>query len=243
MPQVAESDVQFPGLDVMLKGFLVYPEGARSRPGVLVHPEAYGLTDQLKEVARRLAHQGYSVLAFNQYSRQPEAPIGAPYEVISQYSRRITDRVALMDLDATLAYFRSLSAVDPERVGVLGFCSAYPIVLACHDVRLRACVSFYNQVRYQEKYNADASVSPLDRIPGIWCPFQGHYGDNDVAVSVDDITLLESTLKRFGKAYDLHVYPGAPHGFFNETRPDYRQTYAETAWSRVLEFLGVHMGK
>ena len=241
MPALTEKDVRIPGTDVTVRGFLAHPEGASGLPAVLIHPEASGLIDQVRDVARRLAAEGFVALAFDCYSRQPDAPAGAPYEEIVQYYRRITDREELLDLDAALLFLRGLGEVDAERIGVTGFCSGYPIVLSCHDLRLRACVSFYNQLRYSADANADLAVSPLDRIADLWCPFQGHYGAEDGAVPPDDVDALRAGLTRFGKTFELNVYEGAGHGFFNETRPAYHRPSAELAWERTLAFFRKHL--
>ena len=209
---------------------------------MLVHPEASGLTDQIRGVARRLANEGYSALVFDLYSRQPEAPVGAEFDVVVKSYLKITDRMAIMDMDAAMAFFRGLSIVDPERIGVIGFCSAYPIILACHDPRIAACVSFYNQIRYAEGVNAELAVHPIDRVANLWCPWQGHYGDNDIAVSMSDIRDMEARLGEFQIPYELYTYPGAPHGFFNEQRPEHDRLAAETAWPRVTRFLRENLG-
>ena len=239
-PTLIQSNVQIPGRGVVIKGFLAYPEGAIGLPGVVIHPGAPGLTDDLRGVAKRFADAGYAALVYDLYSRQPDAPAGAPYMEIAPYYKKITDKTALMDLDSAMEYFRSLNVVDPERTGILGFCSAYATVFACHDVRLRACISFYSQVHYVEEANADTTVSPIDRIPSLWCPFQGHYGDDDTVVSMDEVNQLESALKKYAKQYEMHTYPGAPHGFFNEGNR--HQPSADLAWPRVLDFLRTHLG-
>ena len=239
-PTLIQSNVQIPGRDVVIKGFLAYPESSERLPGVMVHPGAPGLTDEVREVAKRFANEGYAVLAYDLYSRQPDAPTGAPYMEIVPYYKKITDRTSLMDLDSAMDYFRSLSVVDADRTGIIGFCSAFPTVFACHDLRLRACISFYNQVYYGEEANADATVSPIDRISSLWCPYQGHYGDNDAVIPVDEVNQLESALQKYGKQYEMHIYPGAPHGFFSAA--NYDGPSAELSWQRVLDFLKTHLG-
>ena len=239
-PTLIQSNVQIPGRGVMIKGFLAYPEGSGSLPGVMIHPGAPGLTDEVRGVASRFADEGYAALAYDLYSRQPDAPTGAPYMEIVPYYKKITDRTSLMDIGSAMEYFRSLSVVDAERTGILGFCSAFPTVFACHDLGLRACISFYNQVYYGEEANADATVSPIDRIPSLWCPYQGHYGDNDAVIPVDEVNQLESALQKYGKQYEMHVYPGAPHGFFSAA--NYHEPSAELSWSRTLDFLKTHLG-
>ncbi len=242
MPALVESNVLIPGSDVVIKGFLAYPEGGSNLPGVLVHPEATGMSEQLKGVARRLANEGYAALAYDCYSRQPDVVPGTPYMQIVPSYRKIRDDQALIDLDATMAYFRELPVVDADRTGVIGCCSAYPIVLACHDPKLRAAVSFYNQIYYSEGVNNDTTVAPIHRMPSLWCPWQGHYGDADGGIPVEQVHEVEETLTRFKKPHEIYVYPGAGHGFFNETGQAYHEASATAAWPRVLAFFRQNLG-
>lgn len=238
---LAQTDIVIPGRGATLKGFLAYPEGADTLPGMLVLPGAGGLTDQIRGVATRLAEQGYSALAYDVYSRQPDAPVGSSYAEIVPYFNKIHDRTLLIDLDATLQFFRGLSVVDPDRIGVLGFCAAFSIVLASHDVRLKACVSFYNQIYYRQGDNPGPIISPINRIPNLWCPFQGHYGEADMAHTEEQRTELESALKRFNRNYEFYRYPDTPHAFMDEGTAGYEEARANLAWSRTFAFLGKHL--
>lgn len=90
---------------------------------------------------------------------------------------------------------------------------------------MRAAVIFYG------------NNPPFERIPDIEARVLGIYGGEDHRIT-DAAPELEAAMKQAGKGFEYHVYPGAPHAFFNDTRPNYREDAARDAWRRVLEFFG-----
>jgi len=75
-------------------------------------------------------------------------------------------------------------------------------------------------------------------IAAIDCPVLGMFGETDHLISIDDVLRLRGSLERHRKAYDIHVYPAAPHGWLNDTMPGrYRRTQAEAAWADQHAFL------
>jgi carboxymethylenebutenolidase len=80
---------------------------------------------------------------------------------------------------------------------------------------------------------------PLDDIiAAIDCPVLGVFGETDHLISIDDVRKIRDCLERHGKSFEIHVYPGAPHGFFNDTMPGrYRAGEAAAAWAAQRAFL------
>ena len=74
------------------------------------------------------------------------------------------------------------------------------------------------------------------------CPYLGLFGAEDAIIPLADVAELRSILERVRKPHEIHVYPGAGHAFFNDTRPDaYRPEAAADAWPRALDFLHHHL--
>jgi len=97
--------------------------------------------------------------------------------------------------------------------------------LACSGTT-QACVVFYGQ-------NPD----PIDQIAGIRCPVLGNYGAEDSGLN-STLDQLVGAMVRHKKDFEMKIYPGAPHAFFNETNTYmYRREAAEDAWARSLRFL------
>ena len=101
------------------------------------------------------------------------------------------------------------------------------LLLACRNRELAAAVVFYGR-----------NPSPIDLVKNIQCPILCNYAGADMGITESDINLLKQTLTKHGKVFDIKVYPGAPHAFFNDTRPSYRPQAAKDAWERALSFLG-----
>ena len=91
-------------------------------------------------------------------------------------------------------------------------------------------------MRYRELARANRAIQPIDRIPGMWCPMIGHYGDNDTATPLEYLEELKEVAGRHEKEVEIHVYPGRPHGFVESNDPDNLED-AELAWKRTFSFL------
>jgi carboxymethylenebutenolidase len=99
------------------------------------------------------------------------------------------------------------------------------LLLACHNMELKAPAIFYGR-----------NTSPIQLLKNLQCPSLGNYAGADMAITESDINLLKQTLTKYGKKYDIKVYPGVPHGFFNDTSASYRPEAAQDAWERTLMF-------
>ena len=126
----------------------------------------------------------------------------------------------------------SLQNVKPNKISKIGYCmgGGLSLRLACMNSELAAAVVFYGR-----------NPSPIDVVSGINCPILGNYAGEDRGITEADVNLLKDTLNKYGKKYDIRIYPGAPHGFFNNTRESYRPEAAKEAWKRVLNFYGKYL--
>jgi carboxymethylenebutenolidase len=134
------------------------------------------------------------------------------------------------DLAAVARYVRALPEVDPQRVGSVGFCfgGAMSARLATVDPDLRAAVVFYGQ------------NPPLDAVPRIGAKVLGLYGAEDPGIT-QTVPAFAEAMSAAGKQFEYHVYPGAKHAFFNDTRPNYHRESATDAWDRVVRFFGTNL--
>ncbi len=135
------------------------------------------------------------------------------------------------DLVEAAGWLRRSPAVQGRRPGALGVCmgGARAAPHASSDPELAAAVVFYG------------TPPPADAIPRIACPVMAHYGREDARL-VQQLPAFEQAMKAAGKELELHVYPGAPHAFFNDTRRSYHVEAAREAWARALGFLARHLG-
>jgi len=209
-------------------GYLVRPAKAVGDiPAVLVVHENRGLNPHIEDIARRLALEGYLVLA-------PDAlfTLGG-YPGDEDKARELFGKLDTAKVQADfLAAARLLKtqAGTNGRVGAVGFCFGGGVVnwLATQWPDLNAGVPFYG-------------VAPrLDDVPRIRAPLLLHFAGNDQRV---DATwpMYEAALKAAGAKYEAFFYPGVEHGFNNDTTPRYDAKAAALAWQRTLAFFAQNL--
>jgi len=228
--EVSSSMVQFPSGTPRGKAdaFLAAPRKRGKYPGVIVIQEIWGLVDHIKDVSTRLAGEGYVVLAVDLFDGKTLTRLEDGRAIRQQ----ISEQKMLADLNAGHAYLKSLENVNAKRIGCMGFCmgGGLSLQLACHNSELAAAVVFYGR-----------NPSPIDLVKSIPCPVLGNYAGADMGITEADINLLKDALTKHGKTFDIKTYPGAPHGFFNDTRDSYRPDAAKDAWERVLGFYAKYL--
>ena len=240
---VASEPVQFPGDGIAVTGFLARPVFAETSagrptsqpplgaPALLLLHEWWGLNDQIKQVARRFAGAGFVALAPDLYSRQGHKVTADPQEA-SALMAALSSQWALRDLNAATQYLKARPFVDPLRVGVVGFSMGGMVALnlAGHNSDLKAVVAFY------------AKVPPIETSAYLLSPVQFHHAGKDAWVTRKEVDTLRQGLEQTRKPGEIHIYPEAEHGFFNETRSEaYRAQDAALAWDRTLQFLRTHL--
>ena len=235
--EIHTSMVDYQSDGVPIAAFLARPAGTGPYPAILVLQEWWGLNDHIKDVARRLAREGYVALAPDLYSRQGNKVTSDPDEAASLMGN-LDDDVALKDLRAAVAFVKNQPQVNGAKIGVIGFCmgGTYALLSAENLPDIKASVPFYGQIVY------DRPGGPIDQISQLGCPLMYIYGDADGWITNDHVDRLEAALTRHGKSGQVIRYKGAPHAFFNDTRPDsYRPNDARDAWDRTLRFFAQHL--
>ena len=209
-------------------GFLTRPKEKGVFPAVIVIHEIWGLVDHIEDVARRIAAEGYVTLAVDLF----EGITVSKLEQGRKIRNKFTEEKILGDLDGGFNYLKSLKQVNPKRIGSIGFCmgGGLSILLACKNSELAAAVVFYGR-----------NPTPIEQVKNILCPLLGNYAGNDMAITETDINLLKQTLTKYGKTFDIKVYAGMPHAFFNNTRESYRPDAAKDAWERTLQFYAKYL--
>jgi len=226
------STVHYTSGDIQMAAYLARPKAKGAYPGLIVIQEWWGLNEHIKDIARRFAREGYVALTPDLYSCLGHKVTADPNEA-GRLMSSLKAEQALKDLQATVAHLKNLEGVKRERLGVAGFCmgGTYALLLPCHTREIKAAAPFYGQV-----------PSPPDPLKNLACPVLYIYGDADGWITMADVNRLQEGLKRYGKAGEVKIYPGAPHAFFNDTRKDvYRPKEAKDAWTRVLAFFARHL--
>lgn len=229
-------------------GFLAYPDGG-PHPGLVMIHDVWGLSEHARDMARRLAGEGFGVLAVDLYRREAEVRIEDP----GAWMRALSDPQVLADVQAAVDRLASHAATAGRRIGVTGFCMGgmYALMAACACRGLAAAVPFYGLLSHEHGLLCgDAGLDParkprqpLDMAAELRCPLLAFFGADDAFVPLSDVRRLEEQLAKSGRPAEVVVYPGAGHAFMNDTRPDaYRPKIATQAWSRTAAFLRAHLG-
>ena len=216
-------DASYPGPDGAINGYLVRTVEPGQRGTVIVIHENRGLNPHIKDVARRVALEGYNAFAVDMLSRDGGTPEDAD---------KARDMIGKLDpelngqrLAAAVPFFAAHTEGN-GKVGAVGFCWGGGMVnqLAVRSPDLDAGVAYYGR-------QVDAA-----RVPEIKAPLLLHYAGNDENIN-PGIADYEAALKANGKTHEIFMYPGAQHAFNNDTNEArYNKEAAELAWGRTIEF-------
>ncbi|HLK10974.1 MAG TPA: dienelactone hydrolase family protein [Candidatus Binatia bacterium] len=217
-----------------MPAFLARPSAGEPAPAVIVIQEAFGLNAHVKDVARRVAGEGYVALAPDMFWRGG-AGRTAGYDQLPQALQlmgELRDETIVADVGSAIAYLEKQPFVRSERIGITGFCMggrvAYLAACALPD-KIRAAVPFYG------------GGIPVERTAGLRAPVLAFFGDQDPFIPLDQVERLRREAARLGKPIEVVVYPGAPHGFFCNERDSYRPDAAKDAWERLKRFFAQHL--
>jgi carboxymethylenebutenolidase len=221
---VESADVQLPGEGVDLLAYLARPSGEGQAPVVLVCHENRGLTDHIKDVARRLASAGYVALAVDLLSRQGGTSTLNSNDVPGMLGNTPPEQF-VRDFLSGWRYLGEQPFAQAERVGMVGFCFGGGVtwLMATRMPELRAAVPFYGP------------HPPVSDVPNIQAAVLGIYAENDQRIN-QGIPAIEEAMREQGKIYEKVIYPDTDHAFHNDTGPRYNPEAAQDAWSRTLEW-------
>ena len=206
-------------------GYLASPASGGSRaPAVVVIQEWWGLNDQIKGVADRLAGLGYRALVPDLYRGKVTLDAAEAQHMMTNLN--FAD-AATQDVRGAAQYLKQSGA----KVGVVGFCmgGALTVLAALYVKEADACSSWYG---FPPEQAGDVKT--------VTVPLQLHLAEKDAAFSPDNARALEAKLKEGKVPFETHWYD-AGHAFGNETGPNHHAQHAKRAWDRTTEFFAKHL--
>ncbi len=228
--RVAAEDIAYPGSSGEMKGYLAKPAGAAAKlPTVIVVHENRGLNPHIRDVARRLALEGFVALAPDFLSPLGGTP--SEEDKAREMFGQLPAGQATADGVATIAFLGAHEAGN-GKVGAVGFCWGGGTVndMAVASPELDAGVAYYGR---QPKTEDVAKIQAAMLL---------HYAGLDERINAG-IDAYRSALEAAGKTFEIHVYDGVNHAFNNDTSAArYDKAAADLAWGRTVTFLKDRLG-
>jgi len=217
------------------------PATGSNFPILLVISEIWGVHEYVRDSTRRFAKEGFYAIAPELYFREGGMQ-GKDFQQMSQISGKVTRAQYLGDLRAAADYAKQQSWARADRMGVTGFCGGGALTLhfTAEYPGVSAAAPWYGQVKraYSDAPGVDA-FSLMDKIKA---PVLGFYGEADTGIPVEDVKRFEAELRKTNPNVEFVLYPGAPHAFFSDDRPQvYRKEASEDAWKRCVAFFDKHL--
>jgi carboxymethylenebutenolidase len=228
-PDVTAQDVTFPS-DTTVSGYLARPKADGTYPGVVVIHENRGLTDHIRDVARRLAKAGYVALAPDLASRAGGTDKVGNTQLPGYFANAKPEDL-LKDLNAAVSYIAQQPGIKADKYGTVGFCfgGAFVLRLAASNPKIAAAVVYYG-----------VTPEPASQMSATNAAILGQYGGNDARVDAT-IPALEQVMQASGKTFEKRIYEGANHAFNNDTGQNYNETAALAAWKETLAWFDKYL--
>ena len=225
-PDIEVSEVEVPGQEVNLAGYQAQPSaGEGPFAAILLIHENRGLTEHIRDVARRFAKVGYVGLAVDLLSRVGGTGMFSDVTETTTAISNLDQEGVISDLRSGVTWLREQSYVQEGRIGGIGWCwgGGQAWRLATREPNLRAVVAFYGP------------NPPLEDVPNIRAAVLGIYGAEDQRITGQEPD-LEAALEEANITHEMEVFEGANHAFFNDTGQNFNAEAAKEAWSYTLEW-------
>lgn len=211
-----------------VRGYFVKPANATGKlPGVVVVHENRGLNPYIEDVARRVAKAGFIALAPDGLTSVGGYP--GNDDKGRELQRQVDPTKLMNDFFAAIEFLTAHEATT-GKIGITGFCYGGGVsnAAAVAYPELGAAVPFYGR---------QADVTD---VPRIQAPLLLHFGELDTRIN-EGWPAYEAALKEHNKVYEAYIYPGANHGFHNDSTPRYDEEQAKLAWDRTIAWFNKYL--
>ncbi len=215
-----------------IKGYYAYPEGTTEPlPGIIAIHEWWGLNDNIKAMTRRLAGEGYQVLAVDLYNGQTAQTPQKATQLVLQ----VTGNPLGTEANITKAYKYLTTEKKAPKVGTIGWCfgGSWSLKTALlFPQELDAAVIYYG---------GEVGSATPKQLSTLKMPILGIFGAADDTIPVKTVEKFQSTLEKLGKEAEFYIYDNAGHAFANPSGQNYMPEAAEEAWEETTKFLEEHL--
>ena len=232
--------VKIPVIDGEIPAYRAMPATSGNFPIVLVIQEIFGVHEHIQDVCRRFAKLGYVAVAPELFVRQGDVSKLSSIEEIRPIVAKVPDAQVLSDLDATVAWVVKSAKGNGNKLGITGFCWGGRItwLYAAHNPQVKAGVAWYG--RLVGDVTELTPKHPVDIASTLKVPVLGLYGGKDTGIPLNTVEQMRERLKSGNSKSEIIVYPDAPHAFFADYRPSYREQDAKQGWQRLVAWFKQH---
>lgn len=204
------------------KGCLARPVNAGNYPAVIMIHEWWGLNENIKEMADKLASHGYLVFAVDLYNGQ----VGSTSEEARQLVTSFDKSRGIQNMNAAISYLDE--NYSPEKFGSIGWCfgGGQSLNLALNNDDMDATVIYYGSV-----------ISDTKSLSLISWPILGIFAELDNGITVENVSEFESALNELKIPNEIYIYSGVDHAFANPSGERYAPDASKDAWQKTLKFL------
>ena len=202
-------------------GYLAKPSSEGVFPAVIMIHEWWGLNDNIKEMAEKLASHGYVVLAVDMYNNQ----VGTTVEEARILVTSFDSNEGIKNMDAAVSFLKTQHSA--KTVGSIGWCfgGGQSLNLAVNNPNIDATVMYYGQV-----------ISEPEKLSNITWPVLGIFAELDRGIPVESVEKFENELDNLGISNQIIIYPGVDHAFANPSGERYAPDESKDAWDKTIEF-------
>jgi carboxymethylenebutenolidase len=238
---VTESDVNVTTPDGSADCYFVHPSTGTA-PGVLMWPDIFGLRPAFRQMGKRLAESGYSVLVVNPFYRVKKAPTAdagsaTPIPQLMPLAQALNETTQMTDAKAFIGWLdRQPSVARNRKIGTQGYCMGGPIAF-------RTSAAVPDRVGAVASFHGGGLVTAGDNSPHLEASktkaqFLIAIAANDDARSPNEKNVLKETFAKANLPAEIEVYADAAHGWCPPDSRVYNEPQAEKAWSRLLVLYG-----
>ncbi|MGV0024239.1 dienelactone hydrolase family protein [Phormidesmis priestleyi] len=225
---------------LQIDAYLAEPIAKGRHSAIVVIQEIFGVNSHIRDVTDRLAREGYVAIApaifqrtapgFNVGYSESETKQGRVYKDQTQATQ------LLSDIQATIAYLRTLPSVKEDAIGAIGFCfGGHVAYLAATLPDIKATASFYGAgIATMTPGGGVPTIAHTSEIQGMLYAF---FGTQDPLIPIEQIDQIEAELQKCSETHRVFRY-AAGHGFSCDQRSDYSPKAAGDAWEHVKELFG-----
>jgi len=213
-----------------MNAYVARPEGEGPFPAIMVFQEAFGVNHYIRNIADRVAKEGYIAIAPELFHRTAPAGFTGAYNdfpAIMPHFQALTTEALIDDVNASYSWLQAQRNVQKDKIGCIGFCLGGRVsFIANSAVKLAASVSFYGGHMH----------TIADRSATLSAPQLLFWGGKDQHILPEHIQIVTDALKKENKDYINVVISYADHGFFCDERPTFHPQAAKEAWGMTKEF-------